>query len=273
MEKEGGSDADIETQMGRVAKERSAVAKFFDGITAKDAFKGLYAIIALVFTIQQVLALEHLLKAWINQKQKEISGCYLISSDTYLHDPKNTSCTSCASSTFKVSSCEDPNCCTPFQAKDNPLPTGFSPNKYTYWNIGSDGVICKGNLTHPSYLSIQTCFDQKQEQDDKAEKPQLSADAVAEFLKHEINVPSSPLPLALWTPEGSVTYAIRSISSSDALVEVACDMEKTLCNLGSGVGNLILKIALPILIVCVLFYFVKFEYDKHDGKIKAKYRK
>ena len=105
------------------------------------------------------------------------------------------------------------------------------------------------------------------------DRPQLSAEAAAEFNTRGISVQTSPVPLSYWTANGSVTYGIRTLNSSDALTEVACDLEKTLCNVGSGIGNLFLKIALPILIVCGLFYFIKFEYDKYDGKVKAKYRK
>lgn len=276
MEREGRSPEDVETQRGVVAEERSKLSKFFDGITLKglaQGIQGLFGIVALVFVITQVIDLENLLRAWVNDRKKEISGCYLISNDTYLQD-QNPKCVSCASATFKVSSCSNTTCCSPFPGSALTPPLGFK-QQHPYWYIGVDSKVeCAGNLTHPSYLSVEKCYNEAKTTDKDIDRPQLSAEAVAELNTHGISgVQTSPLPLSLSTGNGSVTYGIRKLSSSDALTEVACNLEKALCNVGSGIGNFFLKIALPILIVCGLFYFIKFEYDKHDGKVKAKYRK
>ena len=274
MEREGRSPEDVERARGDVAKEKSSFWKnFFSDFTAGGVTKTGGWIVLLVLVIYGIIIVEDGVKALVQQKKKEIDGCYLISNDTYLQD-QNPKCVSCASATFKVSSCSNPDCCAPFQGNIPPFPTGFKmKNQNSYWYVGDGDVVCDGNLTHPSYLSVEKCYQERKKKDKDIDRPQLSAEAAAEFNTRGISVQTSPVPLSYWTANGSVTYGIRTLNSSDALTEVACDLEKALCNVGSGIGNLFLKIALPILIVCGLFYFIKFEYDKYDGKVKAKYRK
>ena len=90
------------------------------------------------------------------------------------------------------------------------------------------------------------------------------------------NIAGSPLPIDYSTDGadgGYVTYAIRSVSLSSAITNIKCKENYDRDQKTDSWVKAILYVGGSIVLLFVIFYFVKFEYDKHDGKVKAKYRK
>jgi hypothetical protein len=218
------------------------------------------------------------------------SGCYLITNQTYLTDPS----TKCYSNTFKIDvdanegtyNCNDPGqCCN--NADFNFATAGqpdfnFKRNKGapSYWYVLQDGNLdCNrgssggaDNYTLPAYRSKSGLCDLKKHPPSMNQALSAEAKYVLRQANPNFNFDGG-LPANFWNTDGSVTYGIRKLSATDGIANLACQIDNMFGNLSKTIVKTILYIGGAIVLLFVIFYFVKFEYDKHDGKVKAKYRK
>ena len=224
------------------------------------------------------------------EEAKRYSGCYLITDQTTLTDPSSK----CYSNTFKIDvddedgkyNCDDPSkCCNTANFQfDNTAESKYSfknnEGAPSYWwvldskkNVNCSGDTGEDNITKKTLPAYRSQTNLKC--DLAPLRPQaLSANAKKVLLNYRSNFNfTGGLPANFWNNEGSVTYGIRKLDTADGVANLACQVDDAVNKFAQTIGKTILYIGGAIVLLFVIYYFIKFEYDKHDGKVKAKYRK
>ena len=224
------------------------------------------------------------------EEAKRYSGCYLITDQTTLTDPDSK----CYSNTFKIDqdgddgkyNCDDDSkCCNTANFQfDNTAESKYSfknnEGAPSYWwvldskkNVNCSGDTGEDNITKKTLPAYRSQTNLKC--DLAPLRPQaLSANAKKVLLNYRSNFNfTGGLPANFWNNEGSVTYGIRKLDTADGVANLACQVDDAVNKFAQTIGKTILYIGGAIVLLFVIYYFIKFEYDKHDGKVKAKYRK
>jgi hypothetical protein len=249
-----------------------------------DALPGIVKIILILAAGFEIL---HLLLKGGKDEANHNSGCYLITNQTYLTDPSSK----CYSNTFKIDvddedgkyNCNDPGqCCNnaDFNFGVNQPSLSFKNNEgaLSYWYVLDETANCKKssggapNYTLPAYRGKSGLCYLNDHPPDKNQALSAEAKEVLRQANPNVNF-GGGLPANFWNNEGSVTYGIRKLSTAEGVANLACQTDNIIKNFSKTIGKTILYIGGAIVLLFVIFYFVKFEYDKHDGKVKAKYRK
>jgi len=264
--------------------KRKQLDKFWNRVGTVAEFLKILIYLAVGYEI-----LHTLLEAG-KEEAKRYSGCYLITDQTTLTDPDSK----CYSNTFKIdqdgddgsSNCDDDSkCCnTAIFQFDNIAKSNYSfknnEGAPSYWwvldsnkNLNCEGVTGEDSITKKTLPAYRSQTNLKC--DLASLRPQaLSANAKKVLLNSRSNFNfTGGLPANFWNNEGSVTYGIRKLSTAEGVANLACQVDNMINKFSKTIGKTILYIGGAIVLLFVIFYFVKFEYDKHDGKVKAKYRK
>ena len=264
--------------------KRKQLDKFWNRVGTVAEFLKILIYLAVGYEI-----LHTLLEAG-KEEAKRYSGCYLITDQTTLTDPDSK----CYSNTFKIDqdgddgkyNCDDDSkCCNTAKFQfDNIGKSKYSfknnEGAPSYWwvldstkSLNCDGFTGEDSITKNTLPAYRSQTNLKC--DLASLRPQaLSANAKKVLLNSRSNFNfTGGLPANFWNNEGSVTYGIRKLDTADGVANLACQVDDAVNKFAQTIGKTILYIGGAIVLLFVIYYFIKFEYDKHDGKVKAKYRK